>query len=305
MPKQQGNEKEAAGARPLGRERAHAGLAALARSTTGRALVVRGVPGVGRTSLLGRAAAVAEREGHRVVRVRGVEAESGLSYAGLHQLLHPLLGEAARSDEETRAVFDAAFGRADGEGPSVLRLGIAVLRLLSRTAVRQPLLLVVDDGQWLDDASADVLGFVGRRLAGSRVRLLVAVRADMASRFDTAALPGWTVAVRRGTVPVPADADADADADTAAAHLPARAAVPVTTPLTWQERRVADLAAGGLTNKEIGRRMHLSPRTVGSHLYRVFPKLGITSRAALRDALNRTTTVGAHQQVPVPRKGRT
>jgi DNA-binding CsgD family transcriptional regulator len=57
--------------------------------------------------------------------------------------------------------------------------------------------------------------------------------------------------------------------------------------LTWQERRIADLAAGGLTNKEIGERMHLSPRTVSSHLYRVFPKLGITSRAALRDALGK------------------
>lgn len=57
--------------------------------------------------------------------------------------------------------------------------------------------------------------------------------------------------------------------------------------LTWQEQRIADLAARGLTNKEIGERMHLSPRTVSSHLYRVFPKLGITSRAALRDALGR------------------
>jgi DNA-binding NarL/FixJ family response regulator len=57
--------------------------------------------------------------------------------------------------------------------------------------------------------------------------------------------------------------------------------------LTWQERRIADLAASGLTNKEIGQRTHLSPRTVSSHLYRVFPKLGIASRAALRDALGR------------------
>ncbi|MER6978086.1 LuxR C-terminal-related transcriptional regulator, partial [Streptomyces carpinensis] len=65
---------------------------------------------------------------------------------------------------------------------------------------------------------------------------------------------------------------------TSSAHLAA---------LTWQERRIADLAAGGLTNKEIGERMHLSPRTVSSHLYRVFPKLGITSRAALRDALGK------------------
>ncbi|MFJ9950708.1 response regulator transcription factor [Kitasatospora sp. NPDC091207] len=59
-------------------------------------------------------------------------------------------------------------------------------------------------------------------------------------------------------------------------------------PLTWQEFRVAELAAGGLTNKEIGERIRLSPRTVGAHLYRVFPKLGITTRAALRDALSRT-----------------
>jgi DNA-binding CsgD family transcriptional regulator len=58
--------------------------------------------------------------------------------------------------------------------------------------------------------------------------------------------------------------------------------------LTWQERRIADLAASGLTNKEIGKRMNLSPRTVSSHLYRVFPKLGITTRAALRDALSRS-----------------
>ncbi|WP_198539574.1 helix-turn-helix transcriptional regulator, partial [Streptomyces graminilatus] len=68
-------------------------------------------------------------------------------------------------------------------------------------------------------------------------------------------------------------------ASTSSAHL---------TALTWQERRIADLAAGGLTNKEIGERMRLSPRTVSSHLYRAFPKLGITSRAALRDALTRT-----------------
>jgi DNA-binding CsgD family transcriptional regulator len=78
----------------------------------------------------------------------------------------------------------------------------------------------------------------------------------------------------------------------ARAELRAAGAVPRASALnlaslTWQERRIADLAASGLTNKEIGKRMHLSPRTVSSHLYRVFPKLGITTRAALRDALSR------------------
>jgi DNA-binding NarL/FixJ family response regulator len=56
--------------------------------------------------------------------------------------------------------------------------------------------------------------------------------------------------------------------------------------LTPQEREIAMLAAGGLTNKEVGQRLFLSPRTVSGHLHRIFPKLGITSRAALRDALN-------------------
>ncbi|MFD6530940.1 response regulator transcription factor, partial [Streptomyces sp. NPDC060184] len=74
-----------------------------------------------------------------------------------------------------------------------------------------------------------------------------------------------------------------------ATGTPAPATTTHLATLTWQERRIADLAAGGLTNKEIGERMHLSPRTVSSHLYRVFPKLGITSRAALRDALGKIT----------------
>ncbi|WP_223772385.1 response regulator transcription factor, partial [Streptomyces huiliensis] len=85
------------------------------------------------------------------------------------------------------------------------------------------------------------------------------------------------------------------DAAGTAPHLPPpappRASMPEAPPLTWQERRIADLAASGLTNKEIGERMHLSPRTVGSHLYRAFPKLGITTRAALRDALGRAERV--------------
>jgi len=69
--------------------------------------------------------------------------------------------------------------------------------------------------------------------------------------------------------------------------MSARASSAHLTSLTWQEHRIAYLAASDLTYKEIGERMHLSPRTAGSHLYRVFPKLGITSRAALRDALGK------------------
>ncbi|WP_336470374.1 helix-turn-helix transcriptional regulator [Kitasatospora aureofaciens] len=138
---------------------------------------------------MSRAAALAEQEGHVVIRAAGVEAESELPYAGLHQFLHPLLPDVARLDDGTRAVFDAVFGGVRGDPPSVMTLGIAVLSLLSLSAEQRPLLLVLDDGQWLDDSSADVCGFVGRRLAGGPVKLLVAVRTDLTSRFDTAALP--------------------------------------------------------------------------------------------------------------------
>ncbi|MFF9645387.1 helix-turn-helix transcriptional regulator [Kitasatospora aureofaciens] len=185
----------------VGREDEQAELVAFVKSATGQALVLRGETGVGKSSLLSRAAALAEQEGHVVIRAAGVEAESELPYAGLHQFLHPLLPDVARLDDGTRAVFDAVFGGVRGDPPSVMTLGIAVLSLLSLSAEQRPLLLVLDDGQWLDDSSADVCGFVGRRLAGGPVKLLVAVRTDLTSRFDTAALP---------ELPITALADEDA-----------------------------------------------------------------------------------------------
>ncbi|MEY9930399.1 DNA-binding CsgD family transcriptional regulator [Catenulispora sp. GP43] len=175
----------------VGREREQDQLSAFIRLAGGQALVLRGDTGVGKTALLDFATGLAAAEGHQIVRATGVEAESGLPYAGLHQLLYPLLQDAGGSalDPATRAVFDAVFGQAQGRAPSMMALGIAVLNLLARAGAEQPVLLVVDDGQWLDEATADVCGFVGRRLTGSAVKLLVAVRADLPSRFDTAALP--------------------------------------------------------------------------------------------------------------------
>ncbi|MFF7591764.1 AAA family ATPase [Kitasatospora purpeofusca] len=192
----------------VGRDGERARLSAFVRAADGQALVLRGEAGVGKSTLLDLAARLAAEDGQSVVRATGVEAESGLPHAGLHQLLYPLLptSDDGPSDDRpsdhrpsgapllsagARAALDAAFGRSDGPPPPVMALGIAVLDLLSWTAAKgRPLLLVLDDGQWLDGASAEVCGFVGRRLAGRPgVKLLVAVRADTASRFDTAALP--------------------------------------------------------------------------------------------------------------------
>lgn len=173
----------------VGREVEQTELLAFVESATGRALVLRGEAGVGKSALLSHAVALAERDGHTVVRAAGVEAEWALPYAGLHQLLHPLLANADGLDDGSRAVLEAVFGGVHSNPPSVMTLGIAVLDLLSLVSAERSLLLVLDDGQWLDDASVDVCGFVGRRLVGGSVRLLVAIRVDIASRFDTAALP--------------------------------------------------------------------------------------------------------------------
>jgi hypothetical protein len=144
----------------VGRDREQDQLSTFVQNPLGRALVLRGETGVGKSALLDFTADLAAAEGHLVIRAVGVEAESGLPYAGVHQLAYPLLQNITGLDETTQAVFDA----------------------------------IVDDGQWLDEAAADVCGFVGRRLAGSAVKLLVAIRADIASRFDTAALPESPVA---------------------------------------------------------------------------------------------------------------
>ncbi len=185
----------------VGRDGEQAQLSAFVRAGEGQCLVLGGESGVGKTTLLNYAAGMAARDGHLVIRSTGVETESELPYAGLRQLLHPLISDASQLDTGTGAAFDAVFGRMMGPPPSVMTLGLAVLRLLSSVASERPLLLVLDDGHWLDDASAAVCGYVGRRLADSPVKLLVAVRSDIASRFH---------AVEVTQAPVTALADNDA-----------------------------------------------------------------------------------------------
>ncbi|MFF4796240.1 AAA family ATPase, partial [Streptomyces sp. NPDC001276] len=173
----------------VGRENEQEVLSAFVTDAGGRSLVLRGDTGVGKSALLEHVADLAAAEKYRVIRAAGVEAESELPFAGLHQFLYPLLSYIDRLDDVHRKVFDIIFGRNEGTPPSVMTLGIAVLDLLSLAASQKPLLLVIDDGQWLDASSTEVCGFVGRRLTGSSVKLVVVLRSDLPSSFDTAALP--------------------------------------------------------------------------------------------------------------------
>jgi hypothetical protein len=105
-----------------------------------------------------------------------VQAEAHLPFAGLHQLLRPVRERASRLREVQRAALDAAFGLTDGGPPEQFRIAMSVLDLLSDVATATPLLVLVEDAQWLDRATADVLAFVARRIESDQIVLLAAIR---------------------------------------------------------------------------------------------------------------------------------
>ena len=139
-----------------------------------RALVLRGEAGVGKTALLGY---LLERaRGCHVVRAAGVESETELAFAGLHQLCAPFLDRLERLPGPQRDALATAFSLQGGDAPDRFTVGLAVLGLLSDLAKERPLVCVVDDAQWLDRASARALAFVARRLVPERVAVIFAVR---------------------------------------------------------------------------------------------------------------------------------
>jgi DNA-binding CsgD family transcriptional regulator len=150
-------------------------LLANARDGQSGVLVIRGEAGVGKTALLQHAVDAAA--GFRVVQIAGVESEMELPFAGLHQLCTPLLSQLAALPEPQRNALSVAFGLALGAAPDHFLVALGALTLLAETAdEQQPLLCVVDDAQWLDGASAQVLGFVARRLGAESVAMVFAVR---------------------------------------------------------------------------------------------------------------------------------
>ena len=161
----------------LNRQRERAALDGLLwdlRSGRGGVLVVRGEAGVGKSALLEYVVEMATDI--RVVRAAGVESEMELAFAGLHPLCAPLLDRSESLPDPQRDALGAAFGRREGGTPDRFLVGLAVLNLLSEVAQERPLLCVVDDTQWLDRASAQVLAFAARRLLAKPVGLIFAAR---------------------------------------------------------------------------------------------------------------------------------
>src|SRR5262245_21727316 len=145
-----------------------------AREGTSGVVVLRGEPGVGKTALLDDV--LARAAGCRIVHASGIESEMELAFAGLHQLCGSFQDGIERLPPPQRHALRTAFGLDDGAPPDRFLVGLAVLSLLSDVAEAQPLVCLLDDVQWLDQASAQVLGFVARRLGAESVVMIFAVR---------------------------------------------------------------------------------------------------------------------------------
>jgi DNA-binding CsgD family transcriptional regulator len=200
----------------LGRDRELARLYALVDriEEQGSALVVRGEAGIGKSALLAAARERALDRGVTVVSTTGALSEARLAFAGLHQLLLPLLGGLDLLPDPQRRALEAAFGIAEGDAPDLFLIGLATLGLVAERAAETPLLFVVDDAQWLDRPSLEVLQFVARRIESDPVVVLFAVREGVPSLFDDSDLSELPVAGL--------DRDAsDALIDVVAARLPA------------------------------------------------------------------------------------
>jgi hypothetical protein len=163
----------------IGRDAGLARLRGLAHPVppSSQVLLVIGEAGMGKTVLLADAAGRARSAGTRVLSVTGRESESRLAFAGLHQLLRPVLASAAGlPGRQAQALMGALGLAADPGAPDPLLTGVAVLTLLSDLSERSPVLVVADDAHWLDRSSLEALAFAGSRLDAERVVLLVGAR---------------------------------------------------------------------------------------------------------------------------------
>ena len=230
----------------LGRERELVAIdQALAAARLGKSsrLLIRGEPGIGKTALLDHA--VSQAGAMRVLAARGVEFEADVPFAGLHDLLHATLGLLDRLPP----IHASALRSSLGLGPRIesdrLIIGAAVLGLLSAYAEEAPLLITVDDAQWLDRASAEAIGFAARRLFADPIAILIAVREDEESPLLVAGLPELSLS--------------GLDHAAATALLETAAAGKMTAELA---RRMLDATGGNpLALLELGRD---APRTPGS-----------------------------------------
>ena len=266
-----------AGPELIEREQESALLDALVDSLRdgGGAVVVRGEAGIGKSVLLQRVRRRAAAEGARPLATVGVESEAELAFAGLHQLLRPVIGALPQLPESQRQTLEAALGLGLDLKPDSFRVAVAAFQLICEVADSAPVVLIVDDAQWLDRSTLSVIAFIGRRLEAEHVALFAAIRKGLPTPLDDARLP--TLDLERLSAP-------------AAARLLDRTA-PELHPVL-RARVLAESAGNPLALVELARSMGRSgeqlspgPATLTARLERAFAgrlgDLGPTTRAAL------------------------
>ena len=154
----------------------------------GRSLLVRGEAGIGKSALLGEARRRAEKLGVLVLSTSGVPFETQMPFAGLHRLLRPLSHEVGALPTRLREALSVALGGSDGPAPDIFLVALAALNVLADRAGMAPLLVVVEDAHWLDNASLTVLAFVARRVELEPIVVLFAARDGPAGQVDDAGL---------------------------------------------------------------------------------------------------------------------
>jgi DNA-binding CsgD family transcriptional regulator/tetratricopeptide (TPR) repeat protein len=263
------------------------GLLEGARASRSGALVLRGEPGIGKSALLEYA--VKRADGMRVLAGSGVETESELPFAGMHQLLLPLLDRADELPDVQAAALRGAFGLSAERVEDRFLVSAAMLGLLTTVADAEPLVCVVDDAHWLDDASADALVFTARRLQADPIALVVAAREGDARRFEAPGLPELVLSGLRA-----ADAAALLDGDHGLPVAVREQLVEATggNPLALLE------LPGALTDDERAGRAPLRPdlplaeRIERAFLARVEPLPGSAQRLLLLAAADDTGDAG-------------
>src|SRR5260370_9050565 len=155
----------------------------------GGTVVVRGEAGIGKSVLLQRVRGRAEAQGARPLVTVGVESEAEVAFAGLHQLLRPVIGALAQQPESQRQVLEAALGLGVDHTPDPFRVAVAAFQLICDVADSVPIVLIVDDAQWLDRSTLNVIAFIARRLEVQHVGLVAPISREPRAPFDDARLP--------------------------------------------------------------------------------------------------------------------
>jgi hypothetical protein len=151
--------------------------------------VVAGDPGIGKTTMLNDAARVAECAGVRVLRCSGVQAESNIAFAGLNQLLRPVVDRLVNRADGAADLLRAALGLDPSKAADLYRVALATLELLADVAGESPVLVIADDAQWLDQSTLDVLAFISRRISAEPISVVAAMRTGADSSISGSALP--------------------------------------------------------------------------------------------------------------------